>query len=126
MGKKHTIAAAEVSLAVKTLNAAGCDEIRPEMLKGLNHEGVLWLTRVRQVAWSSAKVPKDWQTGAIIPLHRRGTGVNAPTHNGTSCYDSALSKVQLEIHSCVSFVVQNMLVVVSRKVNCEKLWSFLN
>jgi len=36
----YTITAAEVSLAVKTLNAAGCDEIRPEMLESLKQEAV--------------------------------------------------------------------------------------
>jgi len=37
-GEENTITAAEVFLAVKTLKAAGCDEIRPEMLETLNRD----------------------------------------------------------------------------------------
>jgi len=45
-GRGDTITATEVSLAVKTLRAVGCDEIRPE-----KEVGLLWLARVCQVAW---------------------------------------------------------------------------
>jgi len=41
LGEEKYITAAEVSLAVRTLEAAGCDEIQPELLKALNGE-VIW------------------------------------------------------------------------------------
>ena len=44
------------------------NEIRPETLKALTGEGILWLTRVCQVAWKFGKIPRDWQTGVIIPI----------------------------------------------------------
>jgi len=50
--------------------AAGCYEIRPEMLKALNRE-VLWPTRLCEVAWCSVKTPKDGQTGVIIPMCKK-------------------------------------------------------
>ena len=50
---------------IKSGKAAGEDEIRPEMLKALTGEGILWLTRVCQVAWKLGKTPRDWQTGVI-------------------------------------------------------------
>jgi len=65
-----TIAAVEVPLAVKPLKAAGCDEIRPEMLRALNR-GVLCLTLVYQVIWFCERLPKEWQTGVIIPTHNK-------------------------------------------------------
>jgi len=37
------------------MNAAGCVEIRPEILKGM-HQEVLWLTRAWQVARRPNKV----------------------------------------------------------------------
>ena len=65
--------AAEVATAIKGIKsgkAAGEDEIRPEMLKALTGEGILWLTRVCQVAWKLGKTPRDWQTGVIIPIFK--------------------------------------------------------
>jgi len=57
LGEANTIAAAEVSLAVRTLKAAGCDETQPEMLKTLNQ--VLWLTRaICHVDLCSGRAPK--------------------------------------------------------------------
>jgi len=62
---ENTITPAEVFLAVKTLKAASCDEIRLKMLKALNREGVLWLNCVCQVSWCFGRPPKDWQTEMI-------------------------------------------------------------
>ena len=44
--------------------------IRPEKLKALTGEGIHWLTRVCQVAWKFGKIPRDWQTGVIIPIFK--------------------------------------------------------
>ena len=58
---------------IKSGKAAGEDEIRPEMFfKALTGEGILWLTRVYQVAWKYGKPPRDWQTGVIIPIFNKG------------------------------------------------------
>ena len=57
---------------IKSGKAADEDEIRPEMLKALTGEGILWLTRVCQVAWKLGKTPRDWQTGVIIPIFKKG------------------------------------------------------
>ena len=59
---------------IKSGKAAGEDEIRPEMFKALTGEGILWLTRVRQVAWKYGKALRDWQTGVIIPIFKKGDG----------------------------------------------------
>ena len=75
----------EVAQAIKSLKAgkaAGCDEIRPEMLKALGRGGILWLTRVCQVAWSLGKVPKDWQTGVMIPIHKKGSQRECKNYRG--------------------------------------------
>ena len=52
--KKEVFTLAEVSAAIgelKSGKATGEDEIRPEILKALNGEGIGWLTRACQVAW---------------------------------------------------------------------------
>ena len=56
---------------VKSGKAANEDEIRPEMLKTLTGEGILWLTGVCQVAWKLGKTPRDRQTGMIIPIFKK-------------------------------------------------------
>ena len=75
LGEGEAFTAAEVATANKGLKsgkAAGEDEIRPELLKALTGEGILWLTRVCQVAWKLGKTPRDWQTGVIIPIFMKG------------------------------------------------------
>ena len=52
--------------------APGVDEIRPEMLKALGVEGLSWLTRLINIAWKSGAVLKEWQTGVVVPLFKKG------------------------------------------------------
>jgi len=40
---------------LKAYKAAGCVKIRPKMLKALNQEEDLWLTRGCQVAWRTGQ-----------------------------------------------------------------------
>ena len=85
LGEDEVFTAAEVATAIKGIKsgkAAGEDEIRPEMLKALTGEGILWLTRVCQVAWKLGKTPRDWQTGVIIPIFKMETASNVQTTEG--------------------------------------------
>ena len=79
--------AAEVATAIKGIKsekAAGEDEIRLEMLKALTGEGILWLTRECQVAWKFGKTPRDWQTGVIIPIFKKGDRKQRTNYRGIS------------------------------------------
>ena len=58
--------------SLKTGRAPGEDDIRPEMSKTMNIYGIRWLTRVCMVACRTGQVPKQWQTSAIIPIHKKG------------------------------------------------------
>uniref|UniRef100_A0A671UC54 ribonuclease H n=1 Tax=Sparus aurata TaxID=8175 RepID=A0A671UC54_SPAAU len=42
------------------------------MLKALGVEGLSWLTRLFNIAWGSGSVPKEWQTGVVVPLFKKG------------------------------------------------------
>ena len=69
--KEEVFTAAEVATAIKGIKSgkvAGEDEIRPEMLKALAGERILWLTRVCQASWKFDKTTKDWQRRVIIPI----------------------------------------------------------
>ena len=87
LGEDKVFTAAEVATAIKGIKsgkAAGEDEIRPEMLKALTGEGILWLTRVCQVAWKLGKTPRDWQTGVIIPIFKKGDRKQCTNYRGIS------------------------------------------
>ena len=98
LGEDEVFTAAEVATAIKGIKsrkAAGKDEIRPEMLKALTGEGILWLTRECQVAWKLGKTPRDWQTGVIIPIFKKGDRKQCTNYRGISLL-SLPGKVCLE------------------------------
>ena len=70
--------------AIKSEKAADEDEIRTKMLKTLTGEGILWLTRVCQVLWKYSKTPRDWQTGVIIPIFKKGDHKQWTNYRGIS------------------------------------------
>ena len=85
LGEEEVFTAAEVATAIKGIKsgkAAGEDEIRPEMVKALTGEGIFWLTRVCQVAWKFGKTTKDWQTGVIIPILKKGNRKHYTNYRG--------------------------------------------
>jgi len=94
-GEEKVFTATEVTAAIgllKSGKAAGEDEIRTEMLKALNSEGILWLTRV---CLSCVKVwlnTKKWQTGVIISIFKKGDRKQCSNHRGISLL-SLLGKV---------------------------------
>ena len=74
-GGSPSISLEEVTVIVKHLHsgkAPGIDEIRPEMLKALGVEGLSWMTRLFNIAWKSGTVPREWQTGVVVPLFKKG------------------------------------------------------
>ncbi|TWW73510.1 hypothetical protein D4764_15G0009040 [Takifugu flavidus] len=63
---------AEVVKKLLSDKAPGVDESHPEFLKVLDVVGLLWLTRLCNIAWTSGAVPLDWQTGVVVPLFKKG------------------------------------------------------
>ena len=89
--EQEVFTAAEVATAIKGIKfgkAAGEDEIRPEMLKALTGEGILWLTRVCHVAWEFGKTPRDWQTGVIISIFKKVNRKQCTNYRGISLLSS--------------------------------------
>ena len=87
-GKYHRCDVTEVFEDVKTQKTrrtAGCDGVRPELFKAFNSVGILWITRSCQVTCRSGRrVPKDWQTGLIIPIHKKGDRKECTNYLGFS------------------------------------------
>ena len=87
LGKDEVSTAAEVATGINGLKSgktAGEDEIRPKMLKAPTEEEILWLTQVCQVAWKFGKTPRDWQTGVIIPIFKKGDRKQCTNYRGIS------------------------------------------
>ncbi|XP_051936003.1 uncharacterized protein LOC127610201 [Hippocampus zosterae] len=90
------ISVVEVTDVVKKLlggKAPGVDEIRPEFLKALDVVGLSWLTRLCNIAWSTGRVPLDWQTGAVVPLFKKGDR-SVPTTEGSHSSASLVRSIQ--------------------------------
>ena len=85
--EEEAFTTAEVATAIKGIKsgkAAGEGEIIPEILKALTGEGIPWLTRVCEVAWKFGKTPRDWQTGVIIPIFKKGDRKQCTNYKGIS------------------------------------------
>uniref|UniRef100_A0AAQ4RS36 Reverse transcriptase domain-containing protein n=1 Tax=Gasterosteus aculeatus aculeatus TaxID=481459 RepID=A0AAQ4RS36_GASAC len=42
------------------------------MLKAMVVGGLSWMTCLFNIAWKSGTVPKEWQTGVVVPLFKKG------------------------------------------------------
>ena len=87
LGKEEVFTTAKAVTAIKGIRsgkAAGENKIRPKIFKALIREGIFWLTRVSQVAWKFGKTPRNWQTGVIIPLFKKGDRKQCTNHRGIS------------------------------------------
>ena len=69
---------------LKSQKAAGKQEIRPEMLKTLDEEGVRRLTNVCQVAQKLRKTQKNWQTRVIVSTYKKGNRKECTNYRGIS------------------------------------------
>ena len=86
LGDEEVFTAAEVATdkGIKSGKAAGEDEIKPEMLKALTGEGILWLMPVCQVGWKLGKTPRDWQADVILPIFKKGDRKQCTNYRGIS------------------------------------------
>ncbi len=103
---------AEVEEAVKHLKpgkAAGVDEIRPEMLKAMNQKGLEWLTRVFEVVWKTGKTPIDWQTGVVVPLHKKGDQKDCNNYRGITLLSLPGKAYASVLHRRLSTVVNDKI-----------------
>ena len=85
--KDEVFTAAEVATAIKGIKsgkAADEDEIRLEMLKVLTGEGILWLTLGVSSCVEVWQTPRDWQTGVVVPIFKKGDRKQCTNYRGIS------------------------------------------
>ena len=81
---------------IKTGKAKGLDEIDPEMIKYLGHEGKKWLLNILRMIWSTGKLPNDWEQNMIIPIYKKGDFTNCQNYRAI-CISSICFKLYTQI-----------------------------
>ena len=77
----------EVLTAVSKLKnnkAAGEDDIRGEMLKAMDSDGIGKLHQVVSQAWIQGQVPQEWRNATIVPIFKKGSKKLCSNYRGIS------------------------------------------
>ena len=97
-GGSSSISLVEVTEIVKHLRnekSPGIGVIQTEILKALAVEGLSWLTHLFNIEWESGTVPKEWQTGVVVPLFKMGDQRVCAPITGVSHFSASLVKSTL-------------------------------
>ena len=73
--------------SLKCGKAAGSSGIVAEMVKegGQLVADKLW--KFIRRAWKKVEVPKDWESGIVMPLFKKGDGMNLDNYRGITLMD---------------------------------------
>lgn len=81
---------------IKLGKAAGKDKISSEMIKYIGEVGKEKILTLMNDIVKSRKAPKEWQTGVIVPLHKKGDSRECNNYRGITLL-SIVSKVWARI-----------------------------
>ena len=85
----------EVRRAVSRLKggkAPGVCNIMPEMLKAGREVAIECLVKLFNVVWERGVAPRDWTSGIIVPIHKKGSKLECTNYRGISLL-SVIGKV---------------------------------
>jgi hypothetical protein len=77
----------EVTAALKQMrnnNAAGSDEIPAEVFKYGGQHVLRFLVWIFNLAWRSKRIPKEWGSAVIFPIHKKGDRTNCTNYRPIS------------------------------------------
>jgi len=77
----------EVRRAVSRLKggkAPGVCNIMPEMLKAGGEAAIEWLVKLFNAVWERGEAPRDWKSGIIVPIHKKGSRLECTNYRGIS------------------------------------------
>ncbi|KAH7697187.1 endonuclease-reverse transcriptase [Aphelenchoides avenae] len=80
----------EVEAAIRKMKnrkAAGEDGVQPELLKALPPLAVTTFTGALKSIWTSGRIPENWRTAVVIPLHKKGPVTDPTNYRGISLLD---------------------------------------
>lgn len=75
---------------LKTGKAPGRDKITTEMVKNMGEEGTVLLLKICNKVWKEEQVPKDWEMGLIIPIHKKGDTKDCSNYRGITLLSTAV------------------------------------
>jgi len=82
----------EIKLQINLLKnnkSPGEDDIQSELLKERGEEMVLWLWKVILEVWTTEKMPKEWKTAVICPIHKKGSKQDFNNYRGIALLNVA-------------------------------------
>lgn len=65
------------------------DDIQSELLKEGGEEMVLWLWKIIHEVWTTEKMPKNWKTEVICPIHKKGSKQDCNNYRGIALLNVA-------------------------------------
>lgn len=80
----------DVIKQLKIGKAPGRDKSTTEMAKNMGEEGKVLLLKICNKAWKEEQVPKDWEMGLIIPVHKKGDNKNCNNYRGITLLSTAV------------------------------------
>lgn len=87
ISKKELI---EVIKQLKIGRAPGRDKITTEMVKKMGEAGTVLLLKIFNKVWTEEQVPKDWEMGLIIPIHKKGDSKECSNYRGITLLSTAV------------------------------------
>ena len=69
---------------LKTNKAVGDDNLPPELFIYGLHELLPHFQRLLLSIWNNEKIPDDWKTAVIVPIHKMGDKANSANYRGIS------------------------------------------
>ena len=72
----------EVIIKLKNNKAPGIDGIHGELLKHATSELHQYIKALLETIWEKEYLPKEWRTGIICPLHKKGDQMNCANYRG--------------------------------------------
>ena len=67
---------------LKNNKAAGIDEVAAELLKYGGRDVEEELTRILKDVWRQETMPREWEEGIIVPLHKKGDRAVCSNYRG--------------------------------------------
>lgn len=102
----------EVLESIKMLKrgkAAGNDEVTAEMLQNLGRNGIEVMTYLFNLAWREEKVPKDWEMGILVPIHKKGDHRECSNYRGITILSIVSKTYERILEKRLRAVIENRL-----------------